>query len=548
MGLEQFKSFAKGYEKKEITNKNVWIYTRVSSKDQEANKSLTVQLRNARNFTKEHGFFVAEEMGGTYESASGDFTRKEFKRLIEQVRKSKKRPYAILINTISRFSRTGGGGVGLANELVEELGVHLIEVSTGKNTITEEGKLEIYHGLLQARKENLDRLKGTIPGMKQLLEDGDWLGKAPRGYDMYGTRVKNIRFISDRQKIVINEEGKLLQKAWKWKLQGEKDFMIIMRLSDLGFKISKQSLSDVWRNPFYCGISVHKMLDGKVVKGTWEKMVSEQDFLMVQEILKGNRFGYKQEKANPNRPLNGFVTCSGCNNKLTGYEVKSKNLHYYKCQGCKGGSINADTTPKSKHEGANDLFIDLLRQYELNEALKGAFKMQLKLTFEMLNDESKSESSGLLKNLSKYEEELKKLKRRNALGEIDDKEIYLELKDEFEQKVSDLKGKLENTQTNISNLDKYIEISTGVVSNISKHWAFECVQTKKRIQEMLFPEGVSLDIKNRRYLTNKVNSIFMISSEISTDSERVNEKRQPISKLPSSLVAGARLELTTFGL
>jgi site-specific DNA recombinase len=548
MGLEQFKSFAKGNEKKEETNKSVISYTRVSSKDQEANKSLKTQLNNARNYAKEHGFVITAEMGGTYESASGDFTRKEFKKLIDDVRKSKKRPFAILINTISRFSRTGGGGVGLASELVEGLGVHLIEVSTGKNTMTEDGKIQIYNGLLQARQENLDRLKGTIPGMEQLLEDGDWLGKAPRGYDMYGTRVKNIKFISDRQKIILNDDGKLLQKAWKWKLQGEKDFLIIQRLSNLGFNISKQSLSDIWRNPFYCGISVHKMLKGEVKKGNWEKMVTEQDFLMVQEILKGNRFGYKQDKSNPNRPLNGFVVCYECGNKLTGYEVKSKNLHYYKCQGCQGGSINADTTPKSKHEGANNLFIDFLKQYELNEGFNGAFKMQLKLTFEMLNNEGKSEGIGISKELTKYEEELKKLKRRNALGEIDDKEIYNELKEEYEVKISGLRGKLESTHSNISNLDKYIEVSTSVVSNISKYWASECIETKKRIQEMVFPNGLSLDIKKRRYLTKKVNSIFTLSSVISRSSEGVNEKRQPISKLPSSFVARTRLERATFGL
>jgi len=548
MGLEQFKRFAKGYEKKEQLNKDVMIYTRVSSKDQESNKSLRNQLEKATDYSNRHGYIVTSKFGGTYESASADFTRKEFKRLIDEVRKSRKRPFAILLNTINRFSRTGGNGVVLANELVEELGVHLIDISTGKNTLTEEGKIEIYNGLLKARQETLDRMKITIPGMITLLKEGDWLGKAPRGYDMYGTRVKNIKLISNNQKIVINEEGKLIQKAWKWKLQGERDYMIIQRLSDLGLTISKQSLSDIWRNPFYCGISVHKMLDGEVREGNWEKMVSEQDFLMVQEILGGNNTGYKQDKANPNRPLNGFITCSECNNKLTGYEVKSKKLHYYKCQGCKGGSINADTTPKSKHEGANDLFVDLLKQYELNDALKGAFKMQLKLTFEMLNKENKSESNGISKELIKYEEELKKLKRRNALGEIDDKEIYNELKEEYEAKISGLRGKIENTHSNISNLDKYVEISTSIVSNISKYWTSECIETKKRIQEMVFPNGLSLDIKKRHYLTKKVNNIFTISSVISRVSESENEKRQPISKLPSSCVAGARLERTTFGL
>jgi DNA invertase Pin-like site-specific DNA recombinase len=141
MGIEMFKDFAKGYEKKVEENKDVWIYTRVSSKEQELNKSLNTQIDNAKQCVKEKGFNVTQTYGGTYESASGDMTRKEFKKLIEAIRKTKKKPHAILLNTISRFSRTGGAGVSLATELIEDLRVHLYEVSTGRNTFTEEGKL-----------------------------------------------------------------------------------------------------------------------------------------------------------------------------------------------------------------------------------------------------------------------------------------------------------------------------------------------------------------------------------------------------------------------
>ena len=86
---EQFQSFAKGYDKKVAKNNNVFIYTRVSSKDQEQNKSLVTQLDQARAYALANGYNVMSEFGGTYESASGDFTRKEFKKLIDEVRRSK---------------------------------------------------------------------------------------------------------------------------------------------------------------------------------------------------------------------------------------------------------------------------------------------------------------------------------------------------------------------------------------------------------------------------------------------------------------------------
>ena len=69
---------------------------------------------------------------------------------------------------------------------------------------------------------------------------------------------------------------------------------------------------------------------------------------------------------------------------MTGYEVKYKKTHYYKCQKCKGVSINAVTTPMAKGKGANDLFKELLDTYQLPANLKEPFKGQLKLSYQSL--------------------------------------------------------------------------------------------------------------------------------------------------------------------
>ena len=552
MDLRNYSALGKKKDTKVNNNIGVMIYTRVSSKDQESNKSLVVQLEQAKKYASSNNYQVISEFGGTYESASGDFTRKEFSRLINEVRSMKQKPLAILLNTINRFSRSGGSAVGLATELVEELGVHIIDISTGKNTMTEEGKLEIYQGLLKAKQENIDRLKHTLPGMEKYLRLGNWLGVAPRGYDQYGPKVKDIRFYSPTQKILINNEGELFKKAWQWKLQGEKDHIIMAKLFDLGLVIKKQALSDMWRNPFYAGLVAHKLLDGDVVKGNWEPIVKPNDYMMVQEILKVNNAGYKQDKANPNRPLTGFVRCAGCGNKLTGYEVKAKGLHYYKCQGCVKGSINAHTNTKSKDLGADDLFQGLLSSLEPSDRVVDIFKQQLRLSYETLSGETKSENEVINEQLKKLATELKELKVRNAKGLIDDKEIYNELKSELEGKIDDLKLKLIQTDSKISNLDRYIDMSVDVVSNISKYWGLNNIEVKKRTQELVFPEGLSLDIKNRRYLTKNVNLFFLISSVLSMDTEGINDKKQPISRLllslPYGVVAGTRLERATFGL
>ncbi len=546
MGLENFKSFVnRSKDEKKQTN-DVWLYTRVSSKDQEVNKSLQNQKDSGYKYALENDYSISNTFGGTYESASGDFTRKEFSKLIQEIRDAKKRPFAILIYTMSRFSRTGGSGISLAHEVIETLGVNLIEVSTGKNTITEQGKLEIFNSLIKASQENIDRLKVTIPGMKSLLKNGGWLGNVPMGYTMFGTRVKNRSLYSEKQEIKINEVGEKLRQAWKWKLEGDKDFEIRAKLAAMGVNISKQKLSIMWRKPFYCGVSVNKMLD-EPVKGSWDKIVSKSDFFEVQEILKGNNFGFKQDKANPERPLNGFICCSKCGGKLTGYEVKKKKVHYYKCQTCSGFSINANTTQRAKAEGAHNLFITFLNDYQLPKELEGLFEEQLKLTYETLNSEKEEEEKNLQKELIKQESDLKNIKKKYALGELD-KEIYQEVKSEIDGKINGILKSMGNGLVKISNLNNYINLSKDVVSNITKYWVSNDFATKKRIQETVFPNGIVIDVKKREYLTKKVNLVFDITRAVSGLNEEEIKNGNRDFLLPSLEVAGTGLEPMTFGL
>ncbi|UJH93037.1 recombinase family protein [Antarcticibacterium sp. 1MA-6-2] len=166
-----------------------------------------------KKYAQDNGYTITKEHGGTYESAKGDLTRKEFKQLLESVKKAKRKPYAIAIKFISRFSRSGGGAIGLVEELVNNVGIHLIETSTGLSTENEKERLEIYDKLLDSRRENMVRLERTLPAMKDFVEEGFWLGKAPRGYTMYGERVTNFANRIEGQRIEINDDGKIFAKS-----------------------------------------------------------------------------------------------------------------------------------------------------------------------------------------------------------------------------------------------------------------------------------------------------------------------------------------------
>ena len=76
----------------------------------------------------------------------------------------------------------------------------------------------------------MERLTYTLPGLKHFIKSGNWLGRAPRGYDHYGPKVKDPKFVQGCQELKINDDGKLLKMAWDWKLQNIQDFQIRQKL------------------------------------------------------------------------------------------------------------------------------------------------------------------------------------------------------------------------------------------------------------------------------------------------------------------------------
>ena len=535
--LVEYNRFTKSRkkERKLPISREVWVYTRVSSKNQKDNYSLEYQREESEKFATEKGYQITKYFGNENESASSDITRKEFQILITAVKKSNKKPFGILVYVISRFSRTGGNAVSIVNDLVERLGVHLIEVNSGIDTTTDEGKLNIYSRLIEARRENQTRLKFTVPGMRKFVQSGHYLGKVPIGYDHYGPRVVDMSKRRISQEIVINEDGIKLRKAWQWKLNGLDDVEIIRKLREVGVRITKQNISSMWRRAFYCGILTNAFLEGKPLKGKWEPIVSEEVFWGVQQILDGNHQDYQIERNNDSRPLVGTIFCPLCGKKLTGYEVKKKKLHYYKCQKCKGVSINSTSSFKMKTKGAHEMFIDLLESYNMDEKFIQPFMSELRNTFQNMKAQTFEARKGYEKIVKELDHELETLDERYAYGKFDDDALYNRLRLKKQKEINQIKEQLEGTDYEISNLDYFIAKSIEISQNIHKLWQLGSLDVKKKIQKMVFPEGIVVDTTNRTYLTSNVNSLFLAKSQFMRSSEGIKEKL-PIKNDEESVV------------
>jgi len=525
--LTGFEKFGKKKEVSKEQKKEVWCYTRVSSKEQESNYSLQTQRESAEKFAKEKGFTIVKTFGGTYESGKDDFTRKEFGRLVDEVKKTKNKPYAILVYNMTRFSRSGGKSIAILNELIDRQNVHLIEIVSGISTDNPRSRNELNRRLLDAESDNIRKNEVSIPGMKAFLNAGNWLGRTPIGYDHLGPKTTDHARYHHRQKIEINEDGKKLQQAWQWKLEGVQDYIIAKRLFSLGLKIDNKRLSDIWKNPFYCGIISNKLLDGEVIVGNHEPLISREMFLKVNHINTRRKKGYKINKEAEQRPLTGDICCFRCGNKLTGYYVKKKGLHYYKCQKCKGVTINAITKKQSSDRtGAHELFIELLGSYKIKETYLDMVKAQLQRMVTLTTTSCRKEEAIFKKRRTELEQDKSNVEERFALGKIPE-ELYQRMLTKIEAEIYELKEKHQIPEIDTSNFKNNLNKTVNFIQNVSEYWINGSIEVKKKIQRLVFPSGFLYNPENRQYLTPEVNQLFRETSELSRVLEDV-KKNSPL--------------------
>lgn len=161
-------------------------------------------------------------------------------------------------------------------------------------------------------------------------------------------------------------------------------------------------------------------------------------------------------------------------------------------------------------------------------------------SFDELSEESKSATTNLESQLSKLETDLKTVKRRHALGEIN-KEVYEEFKAEFEADINQIGESLSKSNFKLSNIEKTIRKAIEIALDLPKMWVSANVDNKKQIQKMLFPEGLVYDFKKGEYRTLRVNVFFQRISAMTRVSEGLEITKGIISDALSSFVAGERL-------
>lgn len=503
------KGFAKGKrEKKEQVGGNAIIYTRVSSSEQVDGQSLEVQIDKCREYARTHSYTILEEFGGTYESAKSDKERKEFTRMLTFIKKNKIKVDIVIVFSTSRFSRTGSTTI---IEEVESRGAYVVSATSTYDPRTPVGKYMQLMELANARFQNDEKRATTIENSVRALLKGRWIGKAPRGYDQRTTKREQI--------ITINEEGKKIRKAFLWKANNKlTNEEIRQRLATEGFHICKQKLSELFKNPFYCGYMAHKFLQGDIVLGNHPPVIPKEIFLKVNGELSKNHSGYEQKIDKEYAPLLGSIKCPCCGNNLSASistKMRKKfgrnDISYYVCsrKGCK---YNSST--RSTHEA----FEIQINQYALSDKVTELLKTQLAMTFENMNKENRERALSIKSNIKAKEKELEQVETNYALcSDAKKQEICAKVMTRLGEEIKGLRVEFSKMNTEILNLDKFIDFAFIMRSNLFNLWELQGLEGKRRLQKLIFPNGFIYDKNNEHIEPKTVNQFFLLNYSFSTN-------------------------------
>lgn len=156
----------------------------------------------------------------------------------------------------------------------------------------------------------------------------------------------------------------------------------------------------------------------------------------------------------------------------------------------------------------------LLNQYKIPTELLMNFSSLIKDIFNQFSQELIGQRTNLKRKVTEIENDIKNIKLRYATGIIDDDTFETAMK-EFNNRKDLVILELDKCNLNLSNSEKQIPIIIANASNISTLWHNADLESKRKIQNLVFPDGIFWDKKIADYRTISRNKFFDLMDKFS---------------------------------
>jgi site-specific DNA recombinase len=472
------------------------VYTRVSTGRQVENASLDTQERTCAEYCNRMGWQVLRVFREEGESAK-TADRTQLMKALDFCLKNKPRPSYFVVYDVKRFARDCEDHDALRRTLTK-WDVKLRAATQNIGERPEERFLErILSG--EAEYDNAVRKNRSIGGMGTRLSQGLWTFKAPLGYLNEKDKKSGSKTI-----VPDPERASFVREAFERYATGlYKRQAVLEWVNDKGLRtwegkrLSTETFSRMLRNPLYAGrIEVRGTKKGAGAdwrfseKGRFKAIVPEELFDKVQSLLLGRRPSVApRRRANPDFPLRHFVSCGNCGKPMTGSKSRSRTgekYAYYNCQNKK--CLARVSVPGSRLE--SDFFNYLLKLKPNADYLK-AFRETVVPVYESRFQESLAMKETLERDLRLKRDQRKKLNDAFVYDKAIDASTYRQMKEANEQESLILELKINEVREEEIEIEELLDFSDNLLMNAAGTWNQSGLEQKQRLQQVLFPKGVT---------------------------------------------------------
>ncbi len=483
---------------------NAVIYCRVSTNEQVVEgSSLITQQKACEDYADKNGYIIVERFIEEGESAK-TANRPTLKQLLDYCQRNHKQIEALIIPKIDRLSRDALDYATL-RVFFKKLGIALISVSEPLSDDPTGRFLEtVLSGASQL--DNEIRTERATAGMKQAVQEGRYVSKAPVGY-------KNVVF-NDKKNIAPDKgKAKFVVKAFEMVASGKYSVEEVRRILEAeGFrgyreaKISKSSFATMLRKKTYIGLIEAFGLN---ITGSYPfvPIVEVAVFEKAQSVLRKERApnASRYSKENPDFPLRGIVMCQN-GHKLTAAWSTGRNAKYalYRCNICKRSS-------KRKLDLENG-FKAYLGEFEYSQLETKALEARIHAKWNERNKAAIDHRMQLNLEIDLLKQDQKILAKKVVQGIIPDR-VGKEEAEEMENRIEELQSTLSEIPQIEAEADKVIEYATQFLTGIGNRWEKVDLKVKQRFQSFAFPEGFTY-YDNGEFGTTKIPIIFKQKASI----------------------------------
>lgn len=224
-----------------------------------------------------------------------------------------------------------------------------------------------------------------------------------------------------------------------------------------GLDLSKQNWTHIFKNIFYAGYFSHPFLEGEIVKGPHEPLVSLETFCKVNDInMNSHSRGYEVKSEKRYAPLLGLLRCPVCGHNLTS-SLSTKMLKRYGREVgyyvCSHKNCRCNVSAKK----VNQTFEDWLDGIALQERFSELLEAQLRKSFPILNDGARDEVKDIRSALTKKESEIERAEYNLAVAtSARIMDVCSRQLEKLEEEKREIEAVLAEKEQNILNLNDYI--------------------------------------------------------------------------------------------